>query len=279
MSEETGAQAPENDVTLTDTSVVSEAAPAADETPVAEPVESSSEETSEKEWTLDEAVAEVKRLREESGTYRTQRNRFSEAFDGYEDETVDAYLSAVRAIREDPKAAYEAFSELTAALADATGMTTKEAEEAVQGVLDETESDDDEVLTKSGLDKALAEREEAKVKADAQRAAEQEVNSTIADLGYKPETPEYTNLLFYATKEESGSAPDKLRAAHERVQADKQRVIDEFLANESAKNDNTPPQTDGAAAVPSRQKPNSINNAAKAARAALDAQYSESSDD
>lgn len=267
MDDVEGSVEPEVDATLTDAAVESEDAP------VEAVVEASDEVEGEEDfssWTVEDAVARLKETRQEAAKYRTDRNRFRDAFEGYDDDTVDAYLQAVRAIQTDPAAAHEAFSGLVAALAEAAGISAEEAEELVEDSLG-----DDELVKKSDLAKLLAEEQDKKEKEEAAAVARKEVDDHIASLGYRPNTADFNNLLFFATQEEEGSVTDKLNAAHAQLQAQRQAIIDEFLASEAAKENSTPPQTDGASPSPVRPVISSIKDGAKGARAALDAMFSE----
>jgi hypothetical protein len=234
-------------------------------------------------WTVEDAVARLKETRAEAARYRSERNTYKDAFEGFEPEDVELYLGAVKNIRENPTEAHAQFSGLVEALAAAQGITTAEAQEIVYDQIgDDAEDDSDELVTKSELVKFLAQKEmdkqaeaETNAQAEATEVARKEIDDTIEELGYKPDTTDYNNLLYFATKETEGSTTDKLKAADTRVQAEKQAVIDNFLAAQAAQEDLTPPQSDGAAPTPAGpETAKSINAGAKNARAALDAMFS-----
>lgn len=219
----------------------------------------------------------VQKLREEAAGYRTERNHYTDAFDGFDGETSDAFLEAVKLIKDDPAQAHAVFKELSDALADAAGISKSEAKEIVQDAVDAQESDDSETpLTASQLEEYLAQRDTKKQEDAVATQAKAEIDEKIEALGYKPGTVKYNNLLFYATQETEGLPVDKLQAAHAKIASDTQAVIDEYLANQNASNSAFPPQSDGGAATDqASDKPKSIKSGAKAARAALDAAFSE----
>ena len=274
MSELDGAT-PESTEEVTQTETPVETTEAAIETETA-PVE---EDFSS--WTVEDAVARLKETRAEAARYRTERNTYKDAFEGFEPEDVELYLSAVKNIRENPAEAHTQFSGLVEALAAAQGITPAEAQEIVEEELgtEEELAEGDEILTKAGLDEYLAKKAEADAAKEAADVARKEIDEAITELGYKPDTADFNNLLFFATKEEGGSAVDKLKAADARIKADKQAVIDEFLAGQAAQEGSTPPQSDGATPVPAApEQAKSLNEGAKGARAFLDAQFGENAE-
>lgn len=232
-------------------------------------------------WTVEDAVSRLKETREEAKRYRTERNSYKDAFEGFEPEDVELYLSAVKNIRENPAEAHSQFAGLVEALAESAGITTAEAEEIVEDELSEGGdlSEGDELLTKAGLDEYLAKKAEDDKAKSAADEARKEIDETISELGYKPDTADFNNLLFFATKETEGSAVDKLKAADAVIKAEKQSIIDNFLAEQGKIGDSTPPQSNGAAPTPAGpEKVKSINGAAKQARAALDAMFSQNAE-
>jgi hypothetical protein len=261
------------ETTQTDTEVV-------ETTPV---VETSSESTPESDTSLQarlsaEDYAYVQSLREEAKTNRQTADRYKTSFDGFDDDTTDAFLQAVKLIRENPAEAHDVFKGLTDELAVAAGITKAEAKEIVQDAVDNVDNTDGPVFkTQAELDEYLEQREAKKQQDVVMEQARKEIDNKIAELGYKPGTKQFNDLMFFASSLEEGSPIEKLEAAHNQIAEERQAVIDEYLAEQKRVNDAYPPQTDGSAVVTTgSDKPKSINDAAKAARQVLDATYSDS---
>jgi hypothetical protein len=223
-----------------------------------------------------EDYAYVVSVREEAGKYRTERNQFRDAFEGFDDEQVTNWLTAIKAISDDPKTAHEAFSGLVTSLAEVLGTTEEEAQEIVdEAVQADAEGGDDEVLTRADLERILAEKEASDVKAREDAEALEALNRDIESLGYKTssedvdEQLDYLNLLHLAAEKTEGD----LAAASEIVRGRDQRVIDRYLAEQEKLVTGNPPQVDGAAPVQGREKVKSIKEAAKLAKSRLDAVY------
>jgi hypothetical protein len=208
-----------------------------------------------------EDYAYVVSVREEAGKYRTERNQFRDAFEGFDDEQVTNWLTAIKAISDDPKTAHEAFSGLVTSLAEVLGTTEEEAQEIVdEAVQADAEGGDDEVLTRADLERILAEKEASDVKAREDAEALEALNRDIESLGYKTSSEDVDEQL-------------DLAAASEIVRGRDQRVIDRYLAEQEKLVTGNPPQVDGAAPVQGREKVKSIKEAAKLAKSRLDAVY------
>lgn len=221
-------------------------------------------------------------VREEAKRYRQERNRFREAFEGFDDEGVDAFLGAVAAIRNDPAMAHEAFSGLVASLADAVGITEEQAQDLINDEIDE----DTELSVEERIEKALADRE---AKADAERAeadrkkaedeAVAEINKETEALGYTSDLSDpdkaiaYVSLLHLAAEQTNGN----LAEADKLFKARDQRIIDAALAGEVTTSEAYPPQTSGSGSAGSEARPkvSGLDHAAKLAKSRLDAEYSD----
>lgn len=222
-------------------------------------------------------------VRKEAQNYRQERNRFKEAFEGFGDEDVDTFLEAVRLLQTDPKAARGAFGNLVAEL-DAVLTDPDVSDDEVLNDVDSEEDDDEIPITKKDLREFLAQQEADKAVANEKRAQEEaaakvkaEVDSQIADLGYKEGTKGFNDLMFFANSIEEGSVAEKLNQAHQKVQEARQEIIDEFLKQNEEQSDIAPSQSDGAAPTPVRNEDykKSIKAGAKGAREFLDATFGE----
>lgn len=220
----------------------------------------------------------VQGLREEAKAKRLEAEHYKTAFDGFDTDTADAFLEAVKLIRQNPAEAHDVFKGLVDELAVAAGITKKEAKELVtEAVAQGTAPVADiaaDVITPEKLEEYLSQREAKKQEDAVTTKAKEEIDTKIADLGYKPGTKQFNDLLYYATTETEGTPVEKLDAAHTKIAAERQAVIDEFLAAQNSQNAGFPPQSDGQAPnAEVADQPKSVKAGAKAARKALDAIY------
>lgn len=156
----------------------------------------------------------VEELRQESAKYRTKAKTFEEAFSGYDDDSREAFLSLAKDLLEAPEDAAKRMLEVSRNLLG-DQFDTFLAEDPT-----------DKPLTAADVDRIMAEREQ-KAQADAAvKAVEQEAR----DLGYTDGSPDIAELFWHAHNETGGD----LKAAHEKVQARKQAIIDEYLAQKQA---------------------------------------------
>lgn len=159
----------------------------------------------------------IESLRSESAKYRQRGQRYNEVFDGYEDDAVDEWLSLASTLREDPKAAAARFQEIAQAILEANTEPEPVVDHAAEA----------EVMTRAEFERALeaklAERDKA---ADlARRTAQIEADARV--LGYEPGSESYEELLYTASRLPNGS----IQAAHEKIAARRQAVIDQYVAS------------------------------------------------
>lgn len=225
----------------------------------------------------EEDYAYVVSVREEAGKYRTERNQFRDAFEGFEDEQVDAWLQAIAAVNKDPKSAHEAFSGLVTSLAEALGTSEAEAEGLVNDTLDPDDDADAELTEEERFEKYLAKKEAEKEEERQRETDLANLDKSLSALGYKADSEDvdeqldYLNVLHLAAEQTDGD----LAAASELVRDRDQRVIDRYLAEQEKLVDDNPPQVNGAAPVQGREKIKSVKEAARFAMARLDAVYGE----
>lgn len=176
----------------------------------------------------------VKELRDEAAKYRTQYAPFRDTFEGFGEEDVQAFLSLAADLRDNPEAAARRMFEASRALAgdDFEKWITGNTEPAP--------------LTREDLERELAEREQQR---ELERMVEQ-VHKDVEGLGYKRGTYEFNEVLYRANNEHGGD----LKAAHEAMQAYRQRLADEFLA-EKAKKNSAFPAAAGGGSAPQGQEP------------------------
>ena len=163
-------------------------------------------------------------VRNEAARYRTEANRYKQAFEGYDDETVDTWLTAVATWKEDPATVAEWMVEQGSPYLD------KNNEEA----FDQAEMP----LTRNELQQILAERDNE----SANDIAVQSVMSEASELGYEPGSSEYIQLLYIANNETEGD----LVAAAEVLDQQYTKMIEAYIAEKSGTM--APPPTGGIAA-------------------------------
>ena len=163
-------------------------------------------------------------VRNEAARYRTEANRYKQAFEGYDDEAVDTWLTAVATWKEDPATVAEWMVEQGSPYLD------KNNEEA----FDQAEMP----LTRNELQQILAERDNE----SATEMAVQSVMSEASELGYEPGSSEYIQLLYIANNETEGD----LVAAAEVLDQQYTKMIEAYIAEKSG--NMAPPPTGGIAA-------------------------------
>lgn len=159
----------------------------------------------------------VEKLRNEAAAHRTKAKSYEQAFEGWDEGDQQVWLETVQLARLDPKAGAERLRQITELLAG--GATPQEAADQVDGK-------EPEYLTKEEVDRLLQERDE-KAHIDAQV---QKIAAKAESLGYEKDSPSYTQLLVLARDVYKGD----LDKAHEAIKAERQKVIDDYLAEKAA---------------------------------------------
>jgi hypothetical protein len=173
----------------------------------------------------------VERLRQEAAARRTEAQAFKEAFEGYSDDDRTVLLDLAKTLRTDPASAAEWMRAQAEAL-----LAGDEAAGAGDGEGDDL--DPDAPMTPAQLEKYLTDREAKKA---AEAAETERVDAIVKEaeaLGFseKANRREYLALLDIATHDTGGD----LAKAAEQLKAERQKVIDDFLAAKAAEADATP---------------------------------------
>jgi hypothetical protein len=164
--------------------------------------------------------AYVQKLREEAASHRTKAKTYTDAFEPFDEPSREVLLDLARTIAADPVAGAARMKELAALL---------EGEPETPAVPD---PDADRPLTRADLDKIQKERDDKAAEEKVQNGIRQEV----VDLGYTLDSRDHYNLLWEASHNHKGD----LTAAHKALEAEKQAVIDKYLADKRGTAAGTP---------------------------------------
>lgn len=232
----------------------------ADEGTEADPFDSSDVQTFDRAY--------VQKLRDEAAKHRTAKQRYEEAFKGWEGEDADVWLDVIQAAA-DPNSRGSAADQLRQIADLLAPGAAKDAANAAADAAEKAGGEDvdteDRPLTKAELDKIFAERE---AEAEKNRLLK-EIEDEAKGLGYEKNTAGYAQLMFYANFNTKGD----LQKAHELIEADRQKIIDDYIAEKSKDADLPGGNTNaGTFSVSEDKKPKSISDASNALREALAAQ-------
>ena len=214
-------------------------APVADTAPVTDPAAAVTPEpdTFSREY--------VEELRREAAGYRTERNTYKEAFDGYSPEEQDFLLSFAKDLR-NPDTASTAIERMGEAL----GLTPAQAA-AAQAQAD-ADPDFDPFDPKSIAGLVEQQVQQVLSKRDAETQQQQSIDNVfkqVSELGMDPKGPDGLFLQTLALTAHNGDIAEAHKAVEAMRAADRQRYIDEYVAGKAGGADTaiTPtPQTGGA---------------------------------
>lgn len=157
----------------------------------------------------------VEKLRKEAADRRTAHKPFEDAFSPYSEEERTVWLNLAKITAQDPKQGKAIMDELFAAMLEDEGPPAEVPHEG-----------EDRPLTKKELEAWTADRE----RSQAEAAAVKQVETEAVSLGYKPGDHRYVALMRRALDEFDGD----IGKAHSAFEADKQAVIDAFVAEQAA---------------------------------------------
>lgn len=189
------------------------------------PAESPAAEVAEPD-TFDRAY--VEELRREAAGYRTRAKAYDEAFEGYDDETREAFLEYARL----SYAAQNGDAEAIAQLQEFMGE--EEPEDPAMPAIDPVEAA--RIAAREETERVLSEREQRAAQAE----AVSNVQAAARDLGYDLTSADYVLLMRFANDPEVIALDDPMAEAHNRVQAYHQSIVEQHLATKSAQADGAP---------------------------------------
>lgn len=198
----------------------------------------------------------VTRLRQEAAERRTAVRTYEDAFSAYTPEQRDGWLAlASKLAADDPSSQAEAAQIMLEVAQGILGPgSITETPETPSG---EPDLGEKQFLTNEQLEAKLAERErQAAIDAEVKKVQEE-----VSELGYKEGTADYQDLMWRAVNQHGHD----LKAAHEARQAERQAIIDAYLADVEANGGLTVPRNGQ-----SGRQPSPITDF-KAARASVEA--------
>lgn len=158
----------------------------------------------------------VEKLRRENATYRERAKQAESVWEGYEEGAVNEWKQMISTYKQDPKTVAEQWKQLSETVLQQ--FTPQEQAEIAEAVAD----GEDMPLTRTQFEQLMSQREQ-----------QWELDSLVADieheaqdLGYNLKSREYKILLMTAQELPSGS----IQEAHELLEAEKQRVVDAYVA-------------------------------------------------
>jgi len=178
----------------------------------------------------------IESLRRESAGYREKAKaaaQYEEYFGSYDDQDRQVWFGLAQEMQRDPKAAAEYMKQIS----DGIMNSYQEQVPAAQ----QNPSNPNYITMeqfKSWQEQTALEAEVAGIEREA------------GAMGYNPNNAEYIELLWTAQHQTNGD----LNAAHEALEGNKQRIIDEYLASKSQDAGRMPQAPGGQGAAPGGQR-------------------------
>lgn len=219
----------------------------------------------------------VEKLRKQGQTYREQAQTHAEqlaeyesVYGQYEPDDRQAWFEMANRWAEDPRAG----AEMMQRIADAVLNEGKTPEEATEQVIaeDQVAAEAQQAgvaMTPEQIQALVDERLAAEKAQAAQEQAVEQVFTELRAAGFDPQSRDGHSVLWTANHETGGD----IAKAIEIVKADKQKIIDEYVAAKSAPSARTAP-SDGMLAQPIPEV-GGLDDAFKSANAWLKAQTSQ----
>lgn len=177
--------------------------------------------------------AYVEKLRREAADRRTAVKTYEDAFSAYTPDQREGWLAlASKLAADDPDSQAEAAQIMLEVAQSILGPGS--ITETIETPSGEPDLGENQFLTAEQLEAKLAERER-KAAIDAEVV---KVQQEVTELGYKEGTADYQDLMWRAVNQHGHD----LKAAHEARQADRQAVIDAYLADVEANSGVTVPR-------------------------------------
>jgi len=192
--------------------------------------------------TYDQAY--VERLNREAAEWRTKAQTYEEAFAGYGEDDRETVLALARALQTSPLEAAELMEQAVRAI---------RGEESIEPAAPAptpaaAPAADDVPITKAQLEEFLAAREAAAQASAAEQQMIAAVQQEVRDAGYDPADSWGLRVMQLAAFQTGGD----IKAAVALVDAEKQKIIDDYVAAKAADGGITTPAVGGG--IPSGEK-------------------------
>jgi hypothetical protein len=188
----------------------------------------------------------VEKLRQEAAQYRTRARQYEEAFDGYDDETRQAFLDFARL-------QYAAANGDEAAIAQLQEFYGDDEDDVEDDGIPQFQSREEFEQFQRQVAREEAERlYQERESHQAQVAAVEQVKVTARAMGYDTASPDYVLLMQFANQPDVISLDDPLAEADRRVKAYQQQLVAQFTGQKAAQADTTvaAPSGNGGASAP-----------------------------
>ena len=177
----------------------------------------------------------VEELRQEAAQHRTRAKKYEEAFQGYDDDTRDAFLQFAQLQYAASQGDQEAIAALEEFYADDDEEAVEESDEADRPLTRAEAEEMARELAREEYTRLTQEREQFQ----AQQQMVANVRSTAEAMGYEFGTPEYKMLLTFANEDDVISLDDPLAEADKRMKAWQQSFISAHTGQKAEQADNT----------------------------------------
>jgi hypothetical protein len=171
---------------------------------------------------------EITRKREAEANYRTRAKRYDEAFEGYDDETKEAFLEYARLSYAAQNGDEAAAAELQAFMGE-----EPEPEAEPEPYVDPIEAA--RAAAREETERVFLEREQKAAQAE----AVSNVQNAAQEMGYELKSADYVLLMKFANEPEILALDNPMEEADKLVKAYHQAIIEQHLAAKSAQTDGT----------------------------------------
>ena len=193
--------------------------------------------------------AYVEELRQEAAKYRTRAKAYDEAFDGYDDDTREAFLTFAKLQRAAANGDEDAIAQLEEWYAD--DDTDDEPESDFPQFKSKAEFDEyQRTIAREEAERLYAEREQHQGRIAAVSAVQQRARD---EFGYdpSPDNPDYILFMKFVNLPEVMALDDPMKEGQRRYEAYWQEKVQSYITKKGAQADRTPASTPaGGAAQP-----------------------------
>lgn len=169
----------------------------------------------------------VEKLRQENAGTRAKLRELEEAFNPYDDEERGIWRNLMATTATDPVKGAKAMQAIAEAILKGEVSPEEGAELAaeVQGQGQQPAGEQPKFLTQEDVDRMFEEKLAAREQSEREKAMKDDLIREAKELGYAPDTLEYTELVWLAVHTTGGD----MKAAHELRELREQNIVDGFV--------------------------------------------------